>query len=116
MFDQLELTANERRISTKALVSIASGAKVECLIEKTRANKAFLQDTNKITFNDEDIEVGYSNHKRPLYLAASIIQIPIKRALVDTSASVNLIPHNTLQAVGIPESKIQGCPIVRRKR
>ena len=75
-----------------------------------------MQDTNKITFNDEDIEVGYSNHRRPLYLAASIIQIPIKRALVDTSASVNLIPHNTLQAVGIPESKIQGCPIVRRKR
>ena len=60
--------------------------------------------------------MGYSNHRRPLYLAASIIQIPIKRALVDTSASMNLIPHNTLQAVGIPESKIQGCPMVRRKR
>ena len=47
----------------------------------------------------------------PLYLAASINQIPFKRALVDTSASVNLIPLSTLQAIGISEKKIQGCPM-----
>ena len=44
-------------------------------------------------------------------MAASINQIPIKKALVDTSTSVNLIPLNTLQVVGILESKIQGCPM-----
>ena len=55
------------------------------------------------------MEVGYSDHKRPLYLAASIIQISIKRALVDTGTLVNLIPLNMLQAVGISKSKIQGC-------
>ena len=88
---------------------------------ETRANKAFLQDTNEITFNDEDMEVGYSDHRRPLYLATSINQIPIKRALVDTGASVNFIPLNTLQVAGISESKIQGCPMegsnrIRRKK
>ena len=57
------------------------------------------------------MEVGYLNHWRPLYLAASINQIPIKRALVDIGASVNLIPLSTLQAVGISERKIQGCPM-----
>ena len=57
------------------------------------------------------MEVGYLDHRRPLYLEASINQILIKRALVDTSASVNLIPLSTLQAVGISERKIQGCPI-----
>ena len=62
-------------------------------------------------FSDEDMEVGYPDHRRPLYLAASINQIPIKRALVDTSASVNLIPLSTLQAPGISERKIQGCPM-----
>ena len=90
----------------EALVSIASEAGVECLAVETRANKAFLQDTNEITFNDEDMEVGYSDHRRPLYLATSINQIPIKRALVDTGASVNFIPLNTLQAAGISKSKI----------
>ena len=57
------------------------------------------------------MEVGYLDYRRPLYLAASINQNPIKRALVDTSTSVNLITLNTLQAVGISESKIQGCPM-----
>ena len=90
----------------EAFVSIASGAGVECLTVEIRANKAFLQDINKITFNDEDMEVGYSDHMRPLYLAASINQIPIKKALVDTGASVNFIPLNTLQAAGISKSKI----------
>ena len=90
----------------EALVSIASGAGVECLAVETRANKAFLQDTNEITFNDENMEVGYSDHMRPLYLEASINQIPIKRALVDKGALVNFIPLNTLQAAGISKSKI----------
>ena len=53
------------------------------------------------------MEVGYSNHKRPLYLVASIDQIPIKKALIDTGASVNLIPLSTLQAAGISKRKIQ---------
>ena len=60
----------------------------------------------EITFIDEDMEVGYPDHRRPLYLAASINQIPIKRALVDTGACVNLIPLSILQATGISERKI----------
>ena len=44
-------------------------------------------------------------------MAASINQIPIKRALVDTGVSVNLIPLSTLQEVGISKMKIQGCPM-----
>ena len=109
LFNQLELIANERRIVTEALVSIASRAGVECLTVETRANKAFQRDADEITFSDEDMEVRYLDHRRPLYLAASINQIPIKRALVDTGTSVNLIPFSTLQAAGISESKIQGC-------
>ena len=55
--------------------------------------------------------MGYPDHKRPLYLVASINQIPIKRALVDIGASVNLIPLSTLQEAGILERKIQKCPM-----
>ena len=45
-------------------------------------------------------------------MVASINQIPVKRALVDTSASVNLIPLSTLEATRIiPENKIQGYSI-----
>ena len=55
--------------------------------------------------------MGYPDHRRPLYLVTSINQIPIKKALVDTSASVNLIPLSTLQVARISERKIQGCPM-----
>ena len=74
---------------------------MECLAAEIRADKAFLQDTNEITFSDEDMEVGYLDHRRTLYLVASINQIPIKRALVDTGTSVNLIPLSILQAAGL---------------
>ena len=96
----------ERKIATKALVSIAPGEGVECLSAKVIDDRALLQESTEITFSNKDMEVGYLDHKRPLYLAASINQIPIKRALVDTGASVNLIPLNTLQVVGISERKI----------
>ena len=96
----------ERKIATKALVSIASGAKVEYLSTKVIDGRALLQELTKITFSNEDVVVGYPDHGRPLYLAASINQIPIKRALVDTGASVNLIPLSILQVAGISERKI----------
>ena len=72
-------------------------------------DKALLQKASEITFSDEDMKVGYLDHRKSLYLVASINQIPIKRALVDIGASVNLIPLSTLQVAGISERKIHGC-------
>ena len=109
MFDQLGLTVKERKIAIEALVSIASRAGIECLSAEVTDDRALLQESSEITFSNEDMEVGYPDHRRPLYLAASINQIPIKKSLVNTGASVNLIPLSTLQAVGISERKIQGC-------
>ena len=42
LFDQLGLTAKERKIATEALVSIASGAGVECLSAETQDDRALL--------------------------------------------------------------------------
>ena len=111
LFDQMGLTAKERKIVTEALVSIASSARVECLAAEILNDRTLLQESTEITFSDKDMEVGYLDHRRPLDLAASLNQIPIKRALVDTGASVNLIPLSTLQAAGISKRKIQGCPM-----
>ena len=111
MFDQLGLMVKERKIAIEALVSIASGAGIECLSAEVTDDRALLQESSEITFSNEEMEVGYPDHRRPLYLVASINQIPIKKALVNIGASVNLIPLSTLQAVGISERKIQGCPM-----
>ena len=105
------LITKERKIATEALVSIASGVEVECLSAEIPDDRAFLQELTKITFSNEDMEVGHPDHRRPLCSVASINQIPIKRALVDTGVSINLIPLSTLQAARISERKIQGCPM-----
>ena len=105
------LTVKERKIATEALVIIVSRAGIECLSAEVTNDKALLQESSEITFSNEDMEVGYPDHRRPLYLAASINQIPIKRALVDTGASVNLILLSTLQVARISKRKIQGCPM-----
>ena len=59
LFDQLGLTAKERKIATKALVSIASGAGVECLSAEMPEDRALLQESTEITFSSEDMEVGH---------------------------------------------------------
>ncbi|XP_030930950.1 uncharacterized protein LOC115956803 [Quercus lobata] len=109
LFDQLGLIAKERKIAMEALVSITSGVGVECLSAEMPKDRALLQELTEITFSSEDMEVGHPNHRRPLYLEASINQIPIKRALVDIGTSVNLILLSTLQAAGISKKKIQEC-------
>ena len=67
LFDQLGLTVKERRIATEAPISIASEAGIECLIVEVTDDKVFLQESSETTFSDEDMEVGYSDHRRPFY-------------------------------------------------
>ena len=114
LFDQLRLTTKERRIATEALVSIASGARVEYLSVEILEDMALLQESTEIMFSDEDIEVGYPDHRRPLYLAASINQIPIKRALVDTGPIEHFTSNRNFRKKdsGVPN----GSDRIRRKK
>ena len=96
LFNQLGLMMKEQKIAIEALVCMASEAGIECLTAEVIDNRVLLQESSEITFSDEDMEMRYPDHKRPLYLIASINQIPIKRAFVDTGASINLIPLSTL--------------------
>lgn len=57
------------------------------------------------------MEVQHPDHSKPLYIATWINDVYIRRALVDTSASLNLIPTSTLKVAGILLSKIVRAPI-----
>ena len=111
LFNQLELKKESRRSATEALVSIAANSGTHCLTAEAHANSAFLETTNVITFTDEDMEVQQPDHSKPLYIAAQINDVHIRRALVNTGALLNLIPTSTLKAVGIPLSRIVEAPI-----
>ena len=70
-----------------------------------------METTNAITFTDEDMKVEHPDHRKPLYLKATINGVQIRRALVDTRASLNLIALSTLEAVGLVSRRILGAPM-----
>ena len=70
-----------------------------------------MEITNAITFTDENMEVEHLEHRRPLYLMATINGIQIRRALVDTGASLNLLALSTLEAMGLVDKRILRAPM-----
>ena len=70
-----------------------------------------MEITNAINFTDENMEVEHLDHRRPLYLMATINGIQIRRALVDTGASLNFIALSTLKAMGLVDRRILGAPM-----
>ena len=105
------LKEESRRVAIEAFVSITASSRTHCLTAEAHANHAFLETTNVITFTDEDLEVQHPDHSKPSYIVAQINDVQIRRALVDTGASLNLVPTNTLKATRIPLNKIAGAPI-----
>ena len=111
MFNQLRFGPEARMITTKSLMIIAIDSRVECFTVKSHASQAYLETTNAITFTDEDMEVKHPDHRKPLYLMATINDVQIRRALVNTGASLNLIALSTLDVVGLTGRRILGAPI-----
>lgn len=92
-------------------MSIVADSGMESFTAKSHTSRAFLETTNAINFTNEDMEVEHPDHRRSLYLIATINGVQIKRALVDTEASLNLIVLSTLEVVGLVDRKILGAPM-----
>ena len=108
LFNQLGLTSEARTTVTKTIVGIASSFGSHCFTAEAHASQAFLETTNSVTFTDEDMEVQYPNHKN---VSTMINEVHVRKALVDTCSSLNVIPLSTLVVVSISRRKIQGLPM-----
>ena len=111
LFNQLGFGSEVRRVATESLMSIVADLGLECFTAKSHASRAFLETTNAIAFTDEDMEIERPDHRRPLYLMATINGVQIRRALVDTGGLLNLITLSTLEAVGLVDRRILGAPM-----
>uniref|UniRef100_A0A2N9G8V4 RNA-directed DNA polymerase n=1 Tax=Fagus sylvatica TaxID=28930 RepID=A0A2N9G8V4_FAGSY len=111
LFNQLGLNPEARTTATEAIMAISAESGAHCFTVETHASRAFLKTTNAITFTKEDMEVQYPDHRRPLYLSATINEVQVRRALVDTGSCINLIPLSTIQAAEISQKNIQGAPM-----
>uniref|UniRef100_A0A2N9FCJ7 RNA-directed DNA polymerase n=1 Tax=Fagus sylvatica TaxID=28930 RepID=A0A2N9FCJ7_FAGSY len=105
-----DMEAEESAAASSSLVPAANQEPL-VLRQKLMLAVLFLETTNAITFTDEDMEVQYPDHRRPLYLSAVVKDVQVRRALVDTGSCLNLIPLSTLQAANVPQQKIQGSPM-----
>ena len=92
LFNQLGFGVQARTAASEALMKISTEYGPQCYANEAAATRAFLESTNSITFTDKDMEVPYSDHHRPLYLEASINDVHVRRAPVETGLSVNVIP------------------------
>ena len=108
LFNQLGFRPETRRVAIESLMSIAADSGMECFTAKSHAIRAYLETTNAINFIDEDIEVERPDHRRPLYLMATINGVQVRRTLVDTGVSLNLIALSTLEALSLTGRRILG--------
>ncbi|CAL8175410.1 unnamed protein product [Prunus armeniaca] len=104
LFDQLGFGPQAREAAAVALMNISAESNSHRFTAQPQGS--FLGNDNAIVFTDEDMEVPYSEHRRPLYLEGQINDVFIRRALVDTGSSINILPLSVLTAAGIPLSKI----------
>ena len=111
LFNQLGFRPEARRVAMESLISIAVDSGMECFTVESHASRAYLEATNAITFTNEDMEVEHPDHHRPLFLMATINDVQVRRALVDTRASLNLIVLSTLEALGLTSRRILGAPM-----
>ena len=98
-------------MATESLMSIVADSGMECFTIESHANRAYLETINAITFTNEDMKVEHPDHRRPLYVMATINGVQIKRVLVDTRASLNLIARSTLEAIDLIGRRILGAPM-----
>ena len=108
LFNQLGLNPEARTTATEAIMAIAADSRAHCFTAETHVSRVFLETTNAITFTDEDMEVQYPDRRCPLYLLATINEVQVRRALVDTGSCINLILLSTIQAAEVSQKKIQG--------
>ena len=111
MFDLLGSRLEVRRVAIESFMNMVANAGIEYFAAETHASRAFLETTNIITFLDEDMEVEYLEHRKPLYLTFTINGVQIRRALIDTRASFNLISLSTSEAIGMFDKRIPKTPV-----
>ena len=111
LFNQLGFRPEARRVATESLMSIATDSRMECFTAESHTSRAYLETINAITFTNKDMDIEHPDHRRSLYLMATINGVQVRIALVDTGASLNLIALSTLEAVGLIGRRILGAPM-----
>ena len=81
LFNQLGFGPKAKRVAIESLMSIAVDLRMECFTTESHASRAYLETTNAITFTNDDMKVEHPDHRRPLYLMATINDVQVRRVV-----------------------------------
>ena len=94
-----------RREVAQALAQVVEGSQGEITFEGSVLQVSYQEIRESVTFFTRDLANRAVDGERPLYVIAFLGTSHIKRALVDTDASTNILPLSTLDALGIPRER-----------
>ena len=95
-----------RREATQALTRVMERNHEVAAVEGSLMQVAYQEAKNSITFSNKDLVNRVVDSNKPLYVTAFLGASRIKRALVDTGASVSILPLPTFDALGILRERI----------
>ncbi|NAV33005.1 hypothetical protein EE071_28370, partial [Klebsiella pneumoniae] len=73
----------------------------------TEQHKAlYFKEVLRVTFSNEDMLLGTSDHNRPLYITVNVGNMRLSRVLVDPGASVNIMNIKTLAHLKVDLSRL----------
>ena len=95
-----------RREAAQALARVMERNHEMATVEGSLKQVAYQEGKDLITFSNRDLANQVIDGNRPLYLTTFLGASQIKMALVDTSASTNILPLPTFDALGISRERI----------
>uniref|UniRef100_A0A2N9EJD9 Uncharacterized protein n=1 Tax=Fagus sylvatica TaxID=28930 RepID=A0A2N9EJD9_FAGSY len=106
LFNQLGLNPEARTAATEAIMAIAADSWSSLLYSRNPCQPSFsgnnqckhlqMKIWNAITFTDEDMEVQYPDHRRPLYLSATINEVGPIVAFTRFHVVDSVVPYHIL--------------------
>ena len=95
-----------RREVAQALTKVMERNHEVVSVEVSLMQVAYQEANDSVTFSNKDLVNWVIDGDRPLYVTTFLGAFWIKRALVDTSASINILPLPTFDALRISRKRI----------
>ena len=100
-----------RRKAAQALTRVMARNHEVVVVDGSLMQVAYQEAKDSVTFSNKDLVNRVVDGDRPLYVTTFLGVSRIKRALVDTGASTNILPLPTFDALGILRERIIPKPL-----
>lgn len=102
----MDFNSKQRRAITKAIMELTDSTEGMNFVEKRTGKNNRFEDNGLVFYKNNRRDVP-TQHNRPLYVTAKMRDVELKRVLLDSGSSLNIISLDVLDDLRIPREKIQ---------